>query len=95
MRTRPQTSQMLQLAAPPATYAPQVMELRVQPEPLLLTVEEAADLLMIGRSLMYQLIGDGSIATIRIGRLRRVPREALTSYINDQVHRPVGHSEAI
>ena len=80
MRTRPQTSQMLQLAASPA---PQVVALRVVPESLLLTVEEAAELLVISRSLMYELIRDGNIATIHIGRLRRVPREALTSYINE------------
>ena len=95
MRTRPQTSQMLQLAAPPATYAPQVMEVRVQPEALLLTVEEAAEMLVIGRSLMYELIREGRIATIHIGRLRRVPREALTDYINELGRRPIDQPEAI
>ena len=94
MRTRPQTSQMLQLAAPPATYAPQVMELRIQPEALLLTVEEAAELLVISRSLMYELIRDGSIATIHIGRLRRVPRESLTAYITERARRPTNRSDA-
>lgn len=95
MRTRPQTSQMLQLAAPPAIYAPQVMEVRVQPEALLLTVEEAAEMLVIGRSLMYELIRDGSIATIHIGRLRRVPREALTAYITKLARPQPDHSRAI
>jgi excisionase family DNA binding protein len=51
-------------------------------DPLLFTVEEAADQLLIGRSLMYQLIKSGQIATIRIGRLRRVPREALAEFIS-------------
>ena len=48
---------------------------------LLLTVEEAADRLGIGRSLMYQLISGGKIASIRVGRLRRVPLESLTDYV--------------
>ena len=48
---------------------------------LLLTVEEAADRLGIGRSLMYQLIGCGQVASIRVGRLRRIPQESLTDYV--------------
>ncbi len=48
---------------------------------LLLTVEEAADRLGIGRSLMYELIGRKQIASIRVGRLRRVPQESLTDYV--------------
>jgi excisionase family DNA binding protein len=48
---------------------------------LLLTVEEAADRLGIGRSLMYELIRCGQIASIRVGRLRRVPFESLTEYV--------------
>lgn len=48
---------------------------------LLLTVEEAADRLGIGRSLMYELIGGGQVASIRVGRLRRVPSQSLTDYV--------------
>ena len=48
---------------------------------LLLTVEEAADRLGIGRSLMYELIGCGQIVSIRVGRLRRVPLASLTDYV--------------
>lgn len=48
---------------------------------LLLTVEEAADRLGIGRSLMYELISGGQIVSIRVGRLRRVPLESLTDYV--------------
>jgi excisionase family DNA binding protein len=54
---------------------------------LLLTVEEAADRLGIGRSLMYELIGCGQIASIRVGRLRRVPLESLTDYVAALRHR--------
>jgi len=50
------------------------------PGPTLLTVEAAATHLSIGRTTMYALIKTGAITSIRIGRLRRVPAEALTTY---------------
>jgi len=48
---------------------------------VLLTVEEAADRLSIGRTTMYALIKAGHIATVRVGYLRRVPAAALTDYV--------------
>jgi excisionase family DNA binding protein len=47
---------------------------------VLLTVEAAAERLSIGRTTMYALIKSGHIATVRVGRLRRIPTEALTAY---------------
>ncbi len=46
----------------------------------LLTVEEAAQRLSIGRTTMYALLKAGQINSVRIGRLRRIPAEALTAY---------------
>jgi excisionase family DNA binding protein len=52
-----------------------------QPPPTrLLTVEAAATHLSIGRTTMYALLKSGHITSIRIGRLRRVPAEALAAY---------------
>jgi excisionase family DNA binding protein len=48
---------------------------------LLLTVQEAARRLGIGRSLMYELIASGAVRSVRVGRLRRIPSDALCSYI--------------
>ena len=48
---------------------------------LLLRVEEAAQRLGIGRSLMYQLVLSGSVESVPIGRLRRIPAECLDEYI--------------
>lgn len=48
---------------------------------LVLTVEEAADLLGVGRTTMYGLIQDGAVESVRIGRLRRVPADALTAFV--------------
>jgi excisionase family DNA binding protein len=47
-----------------------------------LTVEEAADRLGIGRTLMYALITAGDVESVRIGRLRRVPAAALEKYVS-------------
>jgi len=44
-------------------------------------VEEAADRLGIGRTLMYALITAGEVESVRIGRLRRVPADALERYV--------------
>ena len=52
-----------------------------QPAPLTLTVEEAAQQLGIGRTTFYSLISTGEIETVTIGRLRRVPADALPAYI--------------
>ncbi|GAA3961932.1 hypothetical protein GCM10023085_50470 [Actinomadura viridis] len=59
------------------------MTTRTSAEPdLLLTVEEAARRLKIGRTLMYSLIASGEVETVTIGRLRRVPTECLTAYVS-------------
>ncbi|RKE20114.1 helix-turn-helix domain-containing protein [Streptomyces sp. TLI_171] len=46
-----------------------------------LTVEEAARRLGVGRTTMFALIRTGEVPSIPIGRLRRVPAEALTQYV--------------
>jgi excisionase family DNA binding protein len=52
-------------------------------EKLLLTPEEAAELLSIGRSKLYQLLADGSLVSITIGASRRIPVEALRAFVDD------------
>jgi excisionase family DNA binding protein len=49
---------------------------------IVLTVEEAAELLGIGRTLMYALVAAGEVESVRIGRLRRIPRDALVVYVD-------------
>jgi excisionase family DNA binding protein len=45
-------------------------------------VDEAAQRLGIGRTLMYSLISAGEVQAVTVGRLRRVPSEALTEYVD-------------
>lgn len=48
---------------------------------VLMTPEEAADALRIGRSTCYELLASGALASVRIGRSRRIPRQALDDYV--------------
>ncbi|WP_308296027.1 helix-turn-helix domain-containing protein [Streptomyces sp. ISL-96] len=60
------------------------------PTLLALTVEEAARRISVGRTTMYALIRDGAVQTVPIGRLRRVPVQALSDYLTAQMQaRPV------
>lgn len=49
--------------------------------PLLLTVNELASVLRIGRNAAYQLVNDGEIQSIRVGRSIRIPRNALIQFM--------------
>lgn len=48
---------------------------------LLLSVEEAAERLGIRRTLMYELVMSGEVRSIHVGRLRRVPSQALEAFV--------------
>jgi excisionase family DNA binding protein len=50
-------------------------------ERLLLTVEEAARRLRIGRTTAYRLVAEGELASIQIGHLRRIPVDAVTAFV--------------
>ena len=55
----------------------------IQPDtPLLLTVEQAAERLGIGRTLAYALVSAGEIESVQIGRLRRIPADALPAFLD-------------
>lgn len=48
---------------------------------LLLRVEEAAEVLGIGRSLMFHLVVSKEVESVTVGRLRRIPSECLAEYV--------------
>lgn len=52
-----------------------------EPEAVLLTVEEAALLLRIGRTKMFALVSSAAIESVTIGRSRRIPAEAIDAYV--------------
>ena len=47
----------------------------------LLTVSEAAHVMGVSRSLLYQRVLSGEIASFKIGRARRIPVEAIDEFI--------------
>ena len=52
---------------------------------LLLTIPEAAHRLALGRSSLYQLVMMLAIASIKVGRARRIPVLALEKFISSQL----------
>jgi excisionase family DNA binding protein len=57
---------------------------------LLLTPTEAARRLSVGRTRLYQLIGTGELASVRVGSLRRIPTRALRAYVDALLASQVG-----
>lgn len=51
-------------------------------DPLVLTVEEAAELLGISRTLAYAKVRDGVLPSIRLGRRLLVPRRRLLEFVD-------------
>jgi excisionase family DNA binding protein len=49
--------------------------------PVVLSVEEAAALLRLGRNAAYQAIADGTIPALRVGRRLLVSRDTLRSLL--------------
>ena len=51
----------------------------------LLTVEEAAECLGIGRTKTYELMTGGALASIKIGSRRLIPVRSVATYIREQL----------
>jgi len=50
-------------------------------EKLLLRVEEAADQLGVGRTLLYAKVLSGEIESVKVNRARRIPVSSLAAYV--------------
>ncbi len=48
---------------------------------LVFSVDEAAELLSIGRTTAFQLIADGRLGSLKVGHRRLVPRQDLEAFI--------------
>lgn len=57
------------------------MEAVTTPRKLLLSVEEAAEVLGVGRTAMYALLRTGAVRSVTLGRSRRVRPEDLEAYV--------------
>ena len=52
---------------------------------ILLSINEAAGRVSLGRTKLYQLIARGEIPTVRIGRAVRIPTHALEEWASRQM----------
>ncbi len=53
----------------------------VSQERLLYSVVEAAEVLSLSRSKVYELLAANTLQSVKIGRSRRIPHSALTDYV--------------
>ncbi|MHB1475538.1 MAG: helix-turn-helix domain-containing protein [Dermatophilaceae bacterium] len=53
----------------------------IQAPRVMLSVEQAAKCLSVGRSTVYELIHSGEIESVHIGRLHRVPADCLHEFV--------------
>ncbi|MEV7238967.1 helix-turn-helix domain-containing protein [Streptomyces sp. NPDC051020] len=69
------------MISPPPTV------LRTEPAPVLdlLTVPQVMARLQLGRSAVYDLLRSGQLASITLGRARRIPTHALTDFIRTRL----------
>ena len=52
--------------------------------PLTLTVEEASQILRVGRNTAYDLVRCGKLRSIKVGKQIRIPKQALQDYLSRQ-----------
>lgn len=69
--------------------------INVTGERMLYPLREAAQRLGIGRSLLYQLIGAGDLATVRVGRRRLVPANELNRFVEHLLSDSVSRAEDV
>jgi excisionase family DNA binding protein len=75
----PGTSLVLVPGLRPADGAPPANE------PLLLRPVEAARLLGIGRSTLFEMLAKDELPVVRIGRCVRIPRQLLNRWVNEKL----------
>jgi len=73
-------AQVVQLLASQPPVAVPEPRPATSPDRVLLTVEEAAERLGIGRTTTWGLVKSGALHSVQIGRLRRVPASAVDAY---------------
>ena len=66
-----------------------VSESLIPDDQLLVTPEEAARRLSVGRTTIYELMSSGELQSVNIGRCRRVPVSSLSSFVSKLVGSPV------
>jgi excisionase family DNA binding protein len=63
----------------------QTRAINVETEKVLLTIEEAAELLSLGLSSVYTLVLTKQLPSIKVGRARRIPLVSLHQFVTRQL----------
>jgi excisionase family DNA binding protein len=66
-------------------------ELAANRQPVLLTIDEARNVLRISRWSMYQLLNQQRLQTVRIGRRRLIPADNLRTLLDELRHEGAEH----
>ncbi len=51
--------------------------------PDIVSVDQMTEMLGIGRNTAYKLLSNGNIKSIRIGRVHKIPKQSVISYLNN------------
>jgi excisionase family DNA binding protein len=62
------------------------MQPQEPPHKLLLTIKEAAQLAGVSIPTMYQWMNNEGLPNLKIGRVRRIPRQELENWIKEKAH---------
>ena len=62
-------------------------------EPMLLSIDEASQRLSIGRSLLYTMLLRGDLVSVKVGKRRLVPVNALEAYVASLLKDQIGTAE--
>lgn len=54
-------------------------------EPELITFDELCETLMIGRNTAYKLLNSGKLNAFKIGRVWKIPKKAVSQYVNSHI----------
>ena len=57
---------------------------RFEDMPLVLSVEDIADTLMIGRNKAYDLVKSGQVKALRLGNHYRIPRDSFIAFLKGE-----------
>jgi excisionase family DNA binding protein len=82
---RPPGRLYIGMTTTPTTTPPQHDQERPPTRPLLVNVMQAAEILSLSRSTIYQLIWSDQLTPIRIGRSIRFPVEQLERFVADRI----------
>jgi excisionase family DNA binding protein len=58
------------------------VQVGVREERILLPINDAAPLIGIGRTKLFELLASGEIESVTIGKRRLIPRQSLTDFVN-------------